>query len=337
MNTKVLIVDDSAFMRKIISDLVKEMSGIEVCGIARNGLDALDIIPKLKPDIITLDVEMPKLNGLETLKIIKEKHNIPVIMVSSHTGADITIEALQIGAVDFIEKPQNLKSSLGDLKVELENKIKSVLGKTGRQHLSKQSNSSTFYEQIHDIEAVVIGASTGGPKALTQLVRKLAPKMKAPIFIVQHMPKGFTSSFAARLDGESPLKVVEAEDGMFIKAGTIFIAPGDFHMTIDKNRILLNKEDKIYGVRPAVDYLLSSATKVYKNKLLAVIMTGMGKDGTLGLKEVKKAGGHTIAQSEESCVVFGMPGHAISSNVIDEIMDVEGITSSINKYVGVLR
>ncbi|RBP70135.1 two-component system chemotaxis response regulator CheB [Alkalibaculum bacchi] len=337
MNTKLLIVDDSAFMRKVISDSVKEMQGIEVAGIARDGLDALEIIPKLKPDIITLDVEMPKLNGLETLKIIKEKYNIPVIMISSHTGADITIEALQIGAVDFIEKPQDIKSNLGDLKVELENKIKSVLGKRESKHFNKQNNSSTSYGQTHEIEAVVIGASTGGPKALTQLIHKLPSKARVPIFIVQHMPKGFTTSFAARLDRETSLKVVEAEEGMLIQAGTVYLAPGDFHMTIDKNRIRLNKEDKIYGVRPAVDYLFSSAAKVYKNKLLAVIMTGMGRDGTIGLKEIKKAGGYTIAQSEESCVVFGMPGHAISSNVIDKIMNLPDIASSISRHVGVLR
>jgi len=334
MAIKLLIVDDSAFMRKIIRDIVKEFHGIEVVGIARNGMDALKKIELLKPDIITLDIEMPILNGLDTLKIIKEKYDIPVIMLSSRTGTDITIEALQIGALDFIEKPKDL-TDLENLSIELENKLKTIVKKEAKKYDIKYDRELTKQgiEPSREFDAVVIAASTGGPKALVYLISQLPKDIQVPIFIVQHMPKGFTTSFAHRLDSESQVRVVEAEEGMEIEAGNVYLAPGDYHMVIDKNQISLNQLEKLHGVRPAADYLFESASKIYKDRLLGIILTGMGRDGSQGMATIKKNGGYNIVQSERSCVVYGMPGSAVELGVVDAILDLEDISLSLNKVV----
>lgn len=335
MTIKLLVVDDSAFMRRIIVDLVGELEGIEVVGIARNGLDALEVIPKLLPDIITLDVEMPKLNGIDTLKQIKKLYDIPVIMLSSLTGMDITIEALQIGAIDFIEKPSDLQSDLSDLKIELDNKIKSSVKRKQNRTIVKNLLPQSLSSTTKKIKAVVIGASTGGPKALVSLISKVPKDLAIPIFIVQHMPKGFTTSFAARLDNESEVKVVEAKDGMKIENGTVYLAPGDFHMTLENGRICLNGVDKLHGVRPAVDYLFFSAAEIYGDGLLAIILTGMGRDGTNGMQTVKKNGGYNIAQNEETCVVYGMPASAVAKGVVHEVLSLDDISINMNKLIRV--
>ncbi|WFA07936.1 chemotaxis response regulator protein-glutamate methylesterase [Tissierella sp. Yu-01] len=333
MGIKLLVVDDSAFMRRIINDIVEQIDGVEIVGIARNGLEALEKIPKLNPDVITLDVEMPKLNGIETLKKIRENWKIPVIMLSSYTGTDITIEALQIGAYDFIEKPSDLNSNASNFKQEFEIKLKSIFGK---KHIKNNGNpSKCTHKDCNAIKAVVIGASTGGPKALVYLISRLPNKIKVPIFIVQHMPKSFTTSLANRMNNESKIKVVEAEDGMLVENNTVYLAPGDFHMTIEKDRISLNTRDKIHGVRPAVDYLFNTAAKIYKENLLGIILTGMGKDGSEGMRTIKEFCGYNIAQSEETCVVYGMPGSAVSKGVVDEILDLENISNKLNKFIEV--
>ncbi|NLY46711.1 MAG: chemotaxis response regulator protein-glutamate methylesterase [Tissierella sp.] len=328
---KLLIVDDSAFMRRIISDTAEQIDGVEVVGIARNGLEALEKIPKLDPDIITLDIEMPKLNGIETLKRIKKDYNIPVIMLSSLTGTDVTIEALQIGALDFIEKPSNLNSNISNFQQEFEIKLKSVFGK---RHIKKIRNVSKCTDnECNHIKAVVIATSTGGPKALVSLISKLPDRIKTPIFIVQHMPKGFTTSLANRMNNESKIKVVEAEDGMLIQTNTVYLAPGDFHMTLESNRIRINDGDKLHGVRPAADYLFNTAAAIYKESLMGIILTGMGKDGTVGMSTIKEYGGYNVAQSEETCVVYGMPGSAVSKGVVDEILDLDDISAKLNNII----
>lgn len=336
MAIKLLIVDDSAFMRKIIGDTVSGYDGIEVAGIARNGLDALEIIPKVNPDIITLDIEMPKLNGIETLKEIKKNYNIPVIMLSSNTGSAVTIEALEEGAFDFIVKPVDLKANLSDFKLELWMKILSATKKENSGPANKKPIVKTEPKNdMKNIKAVVIGASTGGPKALVYLIQRLPERIKTPIFIVQHMPKGFTTSLANRLNNESSIDVVEAQDGMIIQDNMVYLAPGDFHMILDGNRIKLDTRDKIHGVRPAVDYLFQSAADIYKDKLLGIVLTGMGKDGSQGMVNIKEYKGYNVAQSMESCVVYGMPGSAVSKGVVDEILDLEDISTKLNEFVRV--
>ncbi|HMM68951.1 MAG TPA: chemotaxis response regulator protein-glutamate methylesterase [Gudongella oleilytica] len=334
MAIRVLIVDDSAFMRKIISDMMNEFRDIEVVGTARNGIDALEIIPNLKPDIITLDVEMPGLNGIETLKEIKRRTNIPVIMLSSNSRPEITIEALEHGAIDFIEKPVNIGSNFSEIKSDIEHKIKNYFNENLLDSRVLQKNPVSKSTQVNRrYEALVIGASTGGPKALVQLVSRLPKNTRIPVFIVQHMPKGFTTSLAERMDRESQIKVVEAQNGMNIDSGTVYLAPGDYHMVIVKDQIMLQSTEKIHGVRPAVDYLFFSAAEKYKEKLLAVILTGMGKDGSDGMSRIKEAGGYNIAQDKESSIVFGMPGSVISRGVVDEILSLEDISKTLNRMV----
>lgn len=193
----------------------------------------------------------------------------------------------------------------------------------------------TKRQRLNNIQAVVIGASTGGPTALAYLISKIPKDFNIPIFIVQHMPKGFTTTFALRLDSESNIKVVEAEDNMKIQKGIVYLAPGDFHMTIEKNRIRLNSEEKLFGVRPSVDYLFKSASNIYGDGLLGIIMTGMGRDGTDGMKTIKNNGGYNIAQNEESSVVYGMPGNAVANGVVDEIMSLDEISQVLNSLTKV--
>lgn len=333
MAKRVMIVDDSAFMRKIISDSLDDVDGIEVAGIARNGVDALEKIDRLNPDIITLDIEMPRMNGLETLKEIKKKYDIPVIMLSSIKKTDVTIEALELGAVDFIEKPENLNENLDKFKNELELKVNSLVG---CKNCTKNTRKKVVLNKnISKTNAIVIGASTGGPKALVYLIENLSSPIDMPIFIGQHMPKGFTLSFAERLDKLTTARVVEAKDNMRIENGTIYLAPGDFHLRLENGYIKLSSESKLHGVRPAVDYLFESAAKIYGDKLVGIILTGMGRDGTNGMRDIRKNGGTTIAQDEATSVVFGMPGSAIENGVVDEVLSLENISKTLNKIIRV--
>ncbi|MBT2731840.1 chemotaxis response regulator protein-glutamate methylesterase [Carnobacterium sp. ISL-102] len=333
MNIKVLVVDDSPFMRKIITETITSIDGLEVIGTARNGRDALKAIPQLQPDVITLDIEMPGLNGLETLEIIKKEHNVPVIMMSSFSGEDNTIAALDLGAMDFIEKPHDIRNQSEVFKNEVADKIKPLFEQKKMDMPVEKSllQLNGLEKRLpKKIKAITIGASTGGPKALFSIIRSLPENLSFPIFIVQHMPKGFTTSFSKRLDKESNATVVEAEEGMAIKGGIVYVAPGGYHMLIENNRIKLNEADKIHGVRPAVDYLFETAAAAYGSNLASFILTGMGQDGALGLAEIKKAGGFTVAQNRETSIVYGMPGNAVQKGVIDEIASLNEISDLIN-------
>ena len=333
MNIKVLVVDDSPFMRKVISETIASIEGLEVIGTARNGRDALKAIPQLQPDVITLDIEMPGLNGLETLEIIKKDYSIPVIMMSSFSGEDNTIAALDLGAMDFIEKPHDIRNQTDGFKNEVADKIKPLFEqKKSERPLEKSLLQANELEKRlpKKVKAITIGASTGGPKALFSIIRSLPENLSFPIFIVQHMPKGFTTSFSKRLDKESAANVVEAEDGMPIKGGVVYVAPGGYHMIIEDNCIKLNEVDKLHGVRPAVDYLFEAAAEVYGSDLVSFILTGMGHDGARGLAKIKKAGGFTVAQNRETSIVYGMPGNAVQKGVIDEIASLDEISELIN-------
>lgn len=326
-------MDDSPFMRKVISETIASIEGLEVIGTARNGRDALKAIPQLQPDVITLDIEMPGLNGLETLEIIKKEHSTPVIMMSSFSGEDNTIAALDLGAMDFIEKPHDIRNQSDAFKNEVADKIKPLFEQKKTETIVEKSllQKSELENRVpKKIKAIVIGASTGGPKALFSIIRSLPENLTFPIFIVQHMPKGFTTSFSKRLDKESTATVVEAEDGMTIKGGIVYVAPGGYHMLIEKNCIKLNEADKIHGVRPAVDYLFETAAEAYGSELASFILTGMGQDGARGLDKIKKAGGFTVAQNRETSIVYGMPGNAVQKGVIDEIASLKDISELIN-------
>jgi len=345
MQIRLMVVDDSAFMRKIVSDAASKIEGVMVVGTARNGQDAIDNIERHRPDVITMDIEMPKMNGIDALKVIKEKHpGIEVIMLSSHSkeGSTVTMEALEMGALDFIEKSSD-RGDTNFITEELEEKLKvfDLISKNPRRE--KRTAEVSIKDSLlpagsfdhKKVKAIVIGASTGGPKVLFEIVRSLPKDLNLPVFIVQHMPKGFTKSFAERLDSECALKVVEAEDDMDIRSGMVYVAPGDYHMVIDGLKVRLNQKPKLHGVRPAADYLFESAAVKYGKGLLAVILTGMGKDGASGMISIKDEGGYNLAQNKETCVVYGMPGFAVSSGVVDEILAPEEISEHILKIVKV--
>ncbi|WP_404814435.1 protein-glutamate methylesterase/protein-glutamine glutaminase [Clostridium algoriphilum] len=338
-------------MRKIISDIINSQSAMEVIDTAKNGEELLVKISRNKPDIITLDIEMPKMNGMETLKQLKRMNIcIPVIMLSSisKSGTESTMECLELGAFDFIAKPSGAISlGLNKVKDELIQKIKlAFMQNRSMTRLTPEKNSRVVREitnkitpragnvQGRSIEAVVIGASTGGPKALYQVITALPSDIGVPVLVVQHMPVGFTKAFAERLNTNSKIKVVEASDGDSIQKNVVYIAPGGYHMEITSNKkIHLNTEPTIWGVRPAVDKLFVSAIKVYGANLLSVILTGMGRDGAKGTAAIKDNGGITMAEHESTCVIYGMPKAAFETGKVDEIVPLQNVAQEIKKFV----
>lgn len=346
---KVLIVDDSVLIRKILTDILKTDSEVLVVGTARNGKEALEKIETLKPDIITMDIEMPLMDGITTLKHIVSRFKLPVIMISSLTseGADLTLKALDEGAIDFLPKPSNIFGlNQADIKAEIIEKIK--IGSKSRIDIKKPIKAlakpeiqteklKKTYEDFNSI--VVIGTSTGGPRALQALIPEIPNDINAAIVIVQHMPAKFTKSLADRLNSTSNIQIKEAEDGDIISKGCGYIAPGDYHMTIvkeSKNLVVrLNKDPQVMGLRPTVDILMESVANINGYSKVGVILTGMGSDGTKGIVKMKNSGSYNIAQDESTSVVYGMPKSAIASNCIDEILPLDKIALRITNKVGV--
>ena len=364
---KILVVDDSFFMRKVLSDIINENTNFEVIGTAKNGQEALKLIKVLKPDVVTMDIEMPIMDGLTALKIIMEDNSVPVLMLSGLTkdGADATIKALNLGAVDFIPKPGNVfKVNVDDMKEEIYNKITVA---TKISIVSKDNNdlkvSKDLQKEIEDksiilqrprvkrrsirriniknkvTSIVAIGTSTGGPRALQSLISELPANLNAPIVVVQHMPPSFTKSLAERLDSISKLNVKEAEEGDVLTNGCVYIAPGGNHLILDyiNGDYLIHIDDgpKVSGHKPSVDVMMSSLSKLDKVRLAGVILTGMGSDGASGLYELKGKQGYVIAQNEESCVVFGMPKSAINRGVVDTVLPLSEISKEIIDFVEV--
>ncbi len=345
---KVLVVDDSAFIRRILTDLLTSDKEIEVIGVAKDGREALSLIGKLKPDVITLDIEMPNMDGLTTLKNIVGKYDIPVIMISSLTseGADLTLKALDEGAIDFLPKPTNIFNlSQADTKMQIIEKVKAGARSKGHNKgivskpSIKKSNIGPKYDLGSSFKNIIaIGTSTGGPRALQTLIPEIPEDINATILIVQHMPPKFTKSLAERLDSVSKIRLKEAEDGDILKRGFGYIAPGDFHMVVNKERndlvIRLNQEPQVLGLRPTVDYMMDSVANIKDYKKIGVILTGMGSDGAKGIVSMKNAGSYIIAQDEASSVVFGMPKAAISTNSVDDILPLNEISNKIISKVG---
>lgn len=341
---RVVVVDDSAFMRKVIADMISKEDRFEVIAKLRNGKELLDNIEKLNPDLITLDLEMPILNGLDTLKELKKRSlRYPIIMLSSVTkeGSKLTMECLANGAVDFISKPSG-SISLDIDKIEdiLISKIKDIvqcgyLSKVdNKRTITIDNNNQIFNKEIRKtkVKAIVIGASTGGPKALQKVLTNIDKNIGVPIFIVQHMPKGFTKAFADRLDNICEIKVVEAEIGEKIVPNTVYIAQSGYHMTVeDDMRIHYNEEPTLWGVRPAVDKLFESASRVYKKGLVSVVLTGMGKDGANGTSIVKQNGGITLIEDESTCTIYGMPKAAYATGKVDLSLPLDKIANEVVK------
>jgi two-component system chemotaxis response regulator CheB len=346
---KVLIVDDSAFMRSALSNMLSSDPEITIIGSARDGMEAIEKVAQLKPDIVTMDVEMPRMDGITALKHIMANTPVPVIMVSSLTveGAHVTLEALEHGAVDFI--PKNLADlSLNILKLKeiLIDKIKHLarkglprrFGRTARPSPSVAvSPSITAHIRTtgeRRIGLVAIGTSTGGPKALQEILPALPKEFPVPIVVAQHMPPNFTGPFAERLNQLCKLEVREAKEGDMLKPGLILIAPGGGHMRVARKRgiettITISEDRENFIYRPSVDALMSSVAECYPGRALGVILTGMGNDGVKGMIALKKSGGRIFAQNEESCVVYGMPKAVVDAGIADKVLDIEEIAGEI--------
>lgn len=340
---KVLVVDDSAFMRHLIQDMLCDHPEIEVVDCVSDGLMALRRIRILRPDVVTLDVEMPRLNGIDTLQRINEECPTPVIMMSAFTQkeTEITIKALQLGAIDFLQKPslgtQNFNTE--NLKAELCKKI-IMAARLHRHHRHIKSNrplavsiaspTDILALKYTKAKAIVIGSSTGGPKALQEVIPALPKDLPIPILIVQHMPPGFTSSLALRLNSSGGIPVKEAKHGDPLEPGVAFIAPGDYHMEVDcYHAIRLHQAPPQCSVRPSADVTLISVAKHFSGQVLGVILTGMGFDGMEGIGTLKKLGGRCIAEDESTCVVYGMPKAVIERQWADAIVPLPQVANEM--------
>jgi two-component system chemotaxis response regulator CheB len=328
---RVLIVDDSVFMRKVISDLVSSDPELNVVGTAIDGVDALEKISKLHPEVVTLDVAMPRMDGLTTVRHIMEQCPIPIIMLSSATseGAETTLKALEYGAVDYVLKPSGAISlDIHKVRNELVNKIKSAAHARLVRH-DHIAGSLIPPQQSSYGRIVLLGASTGGPPAIEDILLEL-PENSPPILIVQHMPPGFTRSFAERLDHLCKFRVKEAEEEDLIVQRQALLAPGGYHMTIGRDRrVHLDTSPFVHGVRPAVDPMMETAADAYGSRAIGVLLTGMGIDGASGMETIKKKGGSTIAQDEATCTIFGMPRAAIEKGVVDKVLPLNKISHEL--------
>lgn len=369
----VLVVDDSAFMRKMIGNILTSDEGIHVIGTAKTGKEAIEKVKQLKPDVVTLDIEMPVMNGLDALKVIMKECPVPVIMLSSLTqeGATSSFIALDNGAVDFVPKPSgSISLNIETVSEQIINKVKiAVTVNLRKLHfptaakkilIRKEHNTSVVVEEnkvpivnekkapiVRSINSnslsklseriVCIGTSTGGPRALQEVLTKIPDGFQPPIFIVQHMPAGFTKSLAMRLDKLSAIHVKEAENGEKVENATAYIAPGGFHLkVIQKNNELfieLSEEPPKNGHRPSVDVMFESISRLMNYKITSAILTGMGADGAKGMKLIKQyCKGTTIAESEETSVVFGMPKAAVLLNIVDEVVPIQQVADTIMKH-----
>ncbi|MEW5945996.1 MAG: chemotaxis response regulator protein-glutamate methylesterase [bacterium] len=348
---RVMVVEDSTYMQYVIRQIIDDEPDMLVVETARDGLEALEKLEKLTPDVITLDIQMPRMNGLEFLGHNQKKHRIPTVLISSltHEGAAETIRGLELGAVDFVPKPTGIHSlSLASVRDEIISKVRIAHGLRAAPALALRTPEAAAEAVIRRApvekkkvsakpllrKVVVIGASTGGPRALTEIIPALPGDLPAAVLVVQHMPPKFTRSLAERLNSLSSLEVVEAEDGQKIRGGTVYVAPGDHHMRIGGDAtIVLSQEQARLGVRPSIDILMRSAAGTFKKLAIGVVLTGMGTDGTLGLQSIKDAGGVTIAESEESSVVFGMPRSAIEARCADNVLHLGEIAEKIVSLV----
>ncbi|MCL5256779.1 MAG: chemotaxis response regulator protein-glutamate methylesterase [Chloroflexi bacterium] len=342
---RTLIVDDSAYMRFAIGRQLSSDDQIEVVGTARDGMDAVDKVRQLRPDVVTLDVEMPRMDGLAALSAIMDEAPLPIVMVSSLTqqGADVTIRALTAGAIDFVTKPANGSPvEINRLRDELVAKVKAsahVRPARPRKPLAAPAvaapKQAVHAEKRQDFRhVVIIGSSTGGPRALYEVVPQLQADIPAAIVIVQHMPEGFTKSLAQRLDEASQIEVREAAPDHHLATGLALVAPGDSHLLFDSaGKVQLSRGPRIHGVRPAVDVTMESLARSYGNACIGVVLTGMGSDGTTGAAIIKSAGGRVIAEHESTCVVYGMPRSVIEKGCADEVVPLPVVARRIAELV----
>lgn len=337
---RVLVVDDSALMRKLIPQIIERDSSIHVVGTAMDGAFALRKIEELQPHVITLDLEMPRMDGMETLRAVMRQYHLPVIVVSAHTtqGATATFKALSMGAFDFVAKPQDaISSHMDEIAAELISKIKVAsqtrMPKSQLEVPLARRNKKAGIKRMPTRKVVAIGISTGGPNALQYVLSQLPPDFPAAIVVVQHMPEGFTELFARRLDETCAIDVKEAQSGDLLLGGRALICPGNRHMKVRRmplgDIVVLSEDEKINGHRPSVDVLFRSVAQEFRRDAVALIMTGMGEDGADALADVKAAGGMTISQDEESCVVYGMPKAAVERGNVMRVVPLDALANTL--------
>ncbi len=314
-STRVVVVDDSAFMRHAIERLLRDMPGVTVVGTAANGVEAVKRALELRPDVITMDVEMPVMDGVAAVAEIMQTVPTPIVMVSTLTteGAETTLRALEAGAVEFVAKPGHLGTLIVNVGDQLAEAIRRArAARVARRRPSVLSPISrpipAASARVSSATITVIGSSTGGPPALTEVIPHLPGDLSSGVLVVQHMPAGFTGALARRLDQLSPLHVKEAADGDIVAAGRVLVAPGDYHAVVGRDRrVRLHQGPRLHGVRPSVDVALDSVAEVYGRRATVAILTGMGSDGADGCARVERSGGRIVVQDEASCVVYGMP------------------------------
>ncbi|WP_432486379.1 protein-glutamate methylesterase/protein-glutamine glutaminase [Kineococcus esterisolvens] len=350
---RVLVVDDSVVVRRIVTDVLASDPVIEVVGTAPNGKVALEKIQQLKPDAVTLDIEMPVMDGLQTIKEIRRvDRRLPVVMFSTLTerGATATLEALSSGASDYVTKPANVGSvseSMESVRAELIPKIKALVPGVAEPRSAVVARPATPVAlrarsgAARTPRALVVGSSTGGPEALSSVLAKLPAGLGVPVLVTQHMPPVFTRMYAQRLDKVSALTVVEAVDGQSVEAGTVYVAPGDFHMEVVRRGsalvVKLHQGPPENFCRPAVDVMVRSAVAAFGGELLALVLTGMGSDGKLGCKAVAEAGGQVVVQDEATSVVWGMPGAVAREGLADEVLPLSAIPDALLRRLGGAR
>lgn len=340
---RVLVVDDSAFMRKRISDIINSDEECEVIATARNGEEAVKSAAILKPDVITLDIQMPAMDGITALKYIMSEWPTPVVIITafSEYNGEETIKCLEYGAVDLVMKPDGVISlKIDSMKNEILVKVKAASSVNLcllRPVLIDNPVIKKQREAVSTNKIVVIASSTGGPKALVEILPKLEAGIQAGIIVVQHMPEGFTRSMAERLNWESHIMVKEAEDGESIVQGKALVAPGGMHLTVIKKDgdfeiVKLSKGPKEHGVCPSADTTMRSAAALYGRNCLGVVLTGMGNDGVDGLRAIKRSGGYAISEDEATSIVYGMPKAAYDAGVVDKVLPLPAIADEIMRW-----
>lgn len=338
---RVLVVDDSAFMRKALATMLAGDPDIEVVGTARNGEEALELVTRLDPDVVTMDVEMPVMDGITAVRHIMATMPRPILMVSSLTreGAEATLAALDAGAVDFIPKELSRVSlEIVRIQDELRTKVKAVARRRVAPPSPSPRPAPLPIARPSGMELCTIGVSTGGPPAIQHLLAALPAQFPIPILIAQHMPRAFTGPFAQRLDSSCPLTVREAEDGMPLRPGLVLIGPGGLHLRVRRQGLTLHAEvgeeprEALY--KPSATELISAAARVCGARAMALIMTGMGSDGLEGARLLKAAGGVVLAQSEATCTVYGMPKAVVDAGLADHIFDLDAIAEALLHFAG---
>lgn len=358
---RVLVVDDSAFMRKVLTGLISSDPQLQVCGEARDGRDAIAQLEALKPDVISMDINMPHMDGLQATEVIMSSNPHPVLIVSSESrdGADVTLKALQLGAIDFVPKPSSgIDLDMSSIQDELCRKLKlaakvrvvrTAARSNGQQKPAgedppariqpKRANGNSSGEPggsrgAGKFPIVVIAASTGGPATLMRLIPEFPADFPGAIIVVQHMPGNFTAQFSNQLADASAIKVKEAEAGEIVVPGQVYVCPGSHHLRVSATgRIVLDEGPRIGGYRPCADLTVESVAAYCGPNAVAVILTGMGNDGSKGVPSVRAAGGHVIAQDESTAVIFGMPQEAIKTGAVDQVLPIEAIYAAVEKKV----